>query len=155
MLGPLSPVEWEVIISGISPVGPRIRFRVVNNLMEIQPLPGTSQTDQIAYEYVSNAWCTSATGVANAASGGVCRFAVDTDLYRWPENTLRLGVKYRFLKAKGLPFTEELKEYMDARDFQLATSGGSRSLRMNAVATGLHFLNYSNIPDSQFGQQSG
>ncbi len=40
MLGPLSPVEWEVIISGISPVGPRIRFRVVNNLMEIQPLPG-------------------------------------------------------------------------------------------------------------------
>ena len=26
MLGPLSPVEWQVIVSGISPVGPRIRF---------------------------------------------------------------------------------------------------------------------------------
>lgn len=155
MLGPLSPVEWEAIISGISPVGPRILFRVVNNLMEIQPLPGTSQTDQIAYEYVSNAWCTNSLGVANTASGGVCRFAVDTDLYRWPENTLRLGVKWRFLKAKGLSYTDELKEWQDARDFQLATSGGSRSLRMNAVATGLHFLNYSNIPDTNFGQQSG
>lgn len=151
MLGPLSPVEWEVIVSGISPVGPRIRFRVVNNTMQIQPLPGTSQTDQIAYEYVSNAWCTNAAGVANTASGGVCKFAADTDLYRWPENTLRLGVKWRFLRAKGLDYSDEIMQYNQARDFQLATSGGSRSLRMNAVATGLHFLNYSNIPDTGFG----
>lgn len=152
MLGPLSPVEWEVIVSGISPVGPRIRFRVVNNTMEIQPLPGTSQTDQIAYEYVSNAWCTTAAGVARAASGGVCRFAADTDLYRWPENVLRLGIKWRFLRAKGLDYSDELKQYQDARDFQLSVSGGSRSLRMNAVATGLHFLNYDNIPDTGYGQ---
>lgn len=152
MLGPLSPVEWEVIISGISPVGPRIRFRVVNNTMQIQPLPGTSQTDQIAYEYVSNAWCTNASGVANTASGGVCKFAADTDLFRWPENTLRLGIKWRFKQAKGLDFSDELLQYNQARDFQLSVSGGSRSLRMNAVATGLHFLNYQNIPDTGFGQ---
>lgn len=151
MLGPLSPVEWEVIISGISPVGPRIRFRVVNNKMEIQPLPGTDQTDQIAYEYVSNAFCTDLNGVARTAVGGVCKFAADTDLYRWPENTLRLGIKWRFLRAKGLDYGDELKQYTDARDFQLSVSGGSRSLRMNAVKTGLHFLNYSNIPDSGYG----
>jgi hypothetical protein len=152
MLGPLSPVEWEVIVSGISPVGPRIRFRVVDNQMEIQPLPGTDQTDQIAYEYVSNAWCTAADGTPRSASGGVCRFAADTDLFRWPENTLRLGTKYRFLRAKGLPAQDEYKEYMDARDFQLSVSGGARSLRMNAVASGLHFLNYSNVPDTGYGQ---
>jgi len=155
MLGPLSPVEWEVIVSGISPVGPRIRFRVVNNKMEIQPLPGTSQTDQIAYEYVSNAWCTDSSGVARTAVGGVCRFAADTDLYRWPENTLRLGVKWRFLRAKGLDYSDELRQYEMARDFQLSVSGGSRSLRMNAVATGLHFLNYSNCPDTGFGNVTG
>lgn len=152
MLGPLSPQEWEVIVSGISPVGPRIRFRVVDNLMTIQPLPGTGQTDQIAYEYVSNAWCTTSAGTARSASGGICKFGADTDLYRWPENTLRLGIKYRFLRAKGLDYSEELQQYQQARDFQLATSGGSRSLRMNATATGIHFLNYSNIPDQNYGQ---
>lgn len=152
MLGPLSPVEWEVIVSGISPVGPRIRFRVVNNKMQIQPLPGTGQTDQIAYEYVSNAFCTNASGVPNIASGGICKFAADTDLYRWPENTLRLGIKWRFLRAKGLDYSDELKQYADARDFQLSVSGASRSLRMNAVASGLHFINYSNLPDSGYGQ---
>lgn len=151
MLGPLSPQEWESIISGISPVGPRLMFRVVNNTMQIQPLPGTSQTDQIAYEYVSNAWCTNAAGTANTASGGVCKFALDTDLYRWPENTLRLGIKWRFKQAKGLDFSDELIQYNQARDFQLSVSGGSRNLRMNAVATGLHFLNYSNIPDTGYG----
>ena len=155
MLGPLSPVEWEVIVSGISPVGPRIRFRVVNNKMQIQPLPGTDQTDQIAYEYVSNAFCTDSTGTARTAVGGVCRFAADTDLYRWPENTLRLGVKWRFLRAKGLDFSDELRQYETARDFQLSVSGGSRSLRMNAVASGLHFLNYSNVPDTGFGNVTG
>lgn len=151
MLGPLSPVEWEVIVSGISPVGPRIRFRVVNNYMEIQPLPGTDQTDQIAYEYVSNAFCTSASGTPNTAVGGVCKFAVDTDVYRWPENVLRLGIKWRFLRAKGLDYSDEYKQYTDARDFQLSVSGASRSLRMNAVAAGLHFLNYSNVPDTGYG----
>lgn len=156
MLGPLSAQEWETIISGICPSGPRIQFRVVNNMMEITPLPGTSQTDQIAYEYVSNSWCTNAAGVANTASGGVCRFAADTDLYLWPENTLRLGVKYRFLKAKGLPFTEELIEYNAARDFQLASSGGSRSLRMNAGYRGVKLIGWDNIPDGTiYGQQYG
>ena len=151
MLGPLSPVEWEVIVSGISPVGPRIRFRVVGNQMEIQPLPGPTQTDQIAYEYISNAFCTTSGGTPRTAVGGICKFAADTDLYRWPENTLRLGVKWRFLRAKGLDYTDELKQYNDARDFQLSVSGGSRSLRMNAVASGLHFLNYSNVPDTGYG----
>ena len=153
MLGPLSPVEWQVIVSGISPVGPRIRFRVLGNppVMEIQPLPGTGQTDQIAYEYVSNAWCTDASGTPRVASGSVCRWGADTDLYLWPEDTLRYGIKWRFLRAKGMDYSEELKVWQDARDFQLSTSGASRSLRMNAVANGLHFLNYSNIPDTGYG----
>ncbi len=83
MLGPLSPVEWQVIVSGISPVGPRIRYRIVDGKMEIQPLPGTTQTDQIAYEYVSNAWCTQVDGTPRVASGGVCRWGADTERRGW------------------------------------------------------------------------
>ena len=91
--------------------------------MLIQPLPGTSQTDQIAYEYVSNAWCTDASGMPCVASGGVCRWGADTDVYLWPEDTLKLGIKYRFLRAKGLDYSQELADYKMARDVQLATSG--------------------------------
>lgn len=155
MLGPLSPQEWQTMVSGVSPVGPRIRFRVLDGIMEISPLPGSSQTDQIAYEYVTNAWCTTSAGVPRVASGGVCVWGADTDLYLWPEDTLRYGIKWRFLRAKGLDFTEELRTWQMARDFQLSTSGASRSLIMNASRCGLHLLNYSNIPDSGFGQNYG
>lgn len=157
MLGPLSPVEWQVIVSGISPVGPRIRYRILGAnppQMEIQPLPGTSQTDQIAYEYVSNAWCNQADGTPRVALGGVCRWGADTDVYLWAEDTARYGVKWRFLRAKGLDYSQELQQWRDARDFQLSSSGASRSLRMNATANGLHFLNYENCPDSGFGYGS-
>jgi hypothetical protein len=151
MLGPLSPQEWQTVMSGISPVGPRIRFRVVDNTFLIQPLPGTGQTDQIAYEYISNAWCTDSSGTPRTASGGICRFAADGDLYRWPEDTLKLGIKWRFLRAKGLDYGEEYREYTESRDTQIATSGASRSLRLNATANGLNLLGYDNIPDSGYG----
>lgn len=152
MLGPLSPQEWQTMVSGVSPVGPRIRFRVLDGIMEISPLPGSSQTDQIAYEYVTNAWCTTSAGVPRVASGGVCVWGADTDLYLWPEDTLRYGIKWRFLRAKGLDFTEELRTWQMARDFQLATSGASRSLIMNSSRNGLHLLSYDNVPDTGYGQ---
>jgi hypothetical protein len=151
MLGPLSAQEWQTMVSGVSPVGPRIRFRVRAGIMEISPLPGEDQTDQIAYEYVSNAWCTTAAGVPRTAVGGVCSFAADTDLYLWPEDTLKFGIKWRFLRAKGLDFSEELRTWQASRDFQMSTSGASRSLVMNASRNGIHLLGYDNIPDTGFG----
>lgn len=151
MLGPLSPQEWETIVSGISPVGPRIRFRVIDNQMVIQPLPGTGQTDQIAYEYISGSWCKSAGGVLNPYTNGVCKFVNDSDVYLWPENTLTLGIKWRFLRAKGLDYSEEYATWQAACERQMARSGAGRSLRLNAQARGIHLLGYSNIPDSGFG----
>lgn len=151
MLGPLSAQEWETVVSGISPVGPRIRFRVFDNQMVIQPLPGESQTDQIAYEYISNSWCKSSGGTPRAAVNGVCQFANDSDVYLWPENTLTLGIKWRFLAAKGLNYAEERNTWENACNRQKSRSGSTRSLRLNAQARGIHLLGYSNIPDSGFG----
>ena len=63
-----------------------------------------------------------------------------------------LGVKWRYLAAKGLPYAEEYKTWADARDTQMATSGISRSLPLNATADGLRLLSNANIPDTGFGQ---
>lgn len=145
MLGPLSPQEWQTIVSGISPVGPRIRFRVMNNRFWIQPPPGEDQTDLIAYEYISNAWCTSSGGTAQT------KWTADTDAYLWPDDTATLGIKWRFLSAKGLDYTEALRTYQNAVDRQIARSGGNRALPMNASAHGLRLLSSQNVPDTGFG----
>lgn len=152
LLGPLSVQEQEVIERGISPVGPRIRYWLQDGKFNIQPLPGLTQFDLISMRYISNAWCTQADGTPRAAVGGVCRWGADTDKYIWPDDVMVLGIKWRFLRAKGLPYDEEYDTWASARDVQLATSGSSRNLPMNATANGIRLLSNQNVPDTGFGQ---
>lgn len=145
MIGPLDAVEWQTLQSGLMPTGPRFRWRIMNGYMFINPPPGATQTDTIVYEYISNAYATSAAGAALTA------FAADTDTFNWDQNYLTLGVKWRFLRAKGFDYSEEKKLYDDSLAVQLARSGGSRAVPLNASATNIRLLNGNNIPDSGFG----
>lgn len=146
MLGPISAQEWQTIVSGICPVGPRLRFRVMDGQMWIQPPPGAQQTDTVAYEYTSTNWCKSSIGTSQP------RWAADSDLYLWPEQTQVLGVKWRFLRAKGLDYTEELRTYENAVQRQIARSGGNKTLALNSREYGQHLLGWANIPSTGFGQ---
>lgn len=145
LLGPMSAQEYQVIVSGICPVGPRIRYRIMDNQFFIQPPPGPNQTDLLAYEYISKNWCLSAANVSQP------RWAADTDTYLWPDQTQVLGVKWRFLRAKGLDYTEELRTYENAVQRQVSRSGGNKTLALNARQRGNYFLGSSNIPDTSYG----
>ncbi len=75
----------------------------------------------------------------------------DTDTYLWPENTLVLGLKWRYLRAKQLDYSEEREMYDRAVDRQIGRSGTTRNLPMNAHSNGLRLLNQSNVPDTGYG----
>jgi len=152
LLGPLSQQEQEVIERGISPVGPRIRYWLQDKKFMIQPLPGATQTDLISMRYISNSWCTAQDGTPNTPANGICKWASDSDLYVWPEDTQVLGIKWRFLRAKGLDYGEEYDSYCRARDLQMATSGISRNLPLNSSQHGIRLLSNMNLPDTGFGQ---
>lgn len=148
MLGPLNAQEWQVLQSGLSPVGPRLRYRIMDGYFWINPVPGATQTDTIAYEYTSNKWCQSSAGVRQTA------WTADTDTYLFPEATAILGLKWRFLRAKGLDYSEEKLTYDNAVQRQISRSGGSRSVPLNASTGRLRLLSNMNIPDGNFGQSS-
>src|SRR5579862_6274062 len=79
LLGPLDAQEWQVIKSGISPVGPRMRFRIMQGMLYINPVgsAATLYNNTIAFEYVSNAWV----AVSASPSVGVqTAFQADTDV---------------------------------------------------------------------------
>lgn len=149
MLGPLSPQEWQTIISGISPVGPRLRFRVMGNTFNIQPPPGASQNDVLAFEYISTFWCMPQGG----ASLSQTQWTADTDVYAWPEDCAVLGLKWRWLAAKGLNYAEERATYEQAVERQIARSGANRTLPTNASSGsgGVRLLGGQNVPDTGFG----
>jgi hypothetical protein len=144
MWGPTSPQEWQTLISGLSASGPRIRFRIMGGKFYINPVPGAGQTDQIAYEYISTNWCTSASGT------GQTRWAADTDLYVLDEDALVLGLIWRYRRAKGLDYNEERTNYDQTVDALLARSGSSRSLPLNASANELVLVSSANIPDGNW-----
>ena len=144
-LGPLSAQEWNVLQYGISPVGPRLRFQIRNNLIYINPAPGATQTDLVGFTYISNAWCSSAGGAPQSL------WAADTDTYKLDEDCFIMGLQWRFKKAKGFFYDDLLEDYEKAAAVALARDGGSRSLPLNAEAGDLSLLSSAQIPDSGYG----
>lgn len=151
LLGPLDAQEWQVLKSGISPTGPRRRFRIMDNQFVIDPVPGFSTSDNGSievYEYYSTSWCQSTGGTAGTPQN---RFAADTDNYLLDDDTLILGIIWRYLRSKRLSYDEEKRSYDLLAERTMARDGGERNLPLNASSSGIRLLNYSNVPDTGFG----
>ncbi len=144
LLGPIDAQEKNVIKWGISPVGPRRRFWIRNNTMFINPTP-TNSTDVIAFDYYSNSFCTSSGGTAQKL------WAADTDTYVLDEECFIQGIKWRFLSAKGLDYTQEYDDYLTVTQRVMARNGGQRDLPLNAQGSRLRLLSDANVPDTGYG----
>ena len=144
LFGPLTAQEWQVLKSGLSPVGPRRFFRVMGNQFYIHPAPSDTGST-LVFEYFSNAWCQSNAAVAQNT------WVADTDYYSFDDDAFILGLKWRFKAAKGLDYTQELKDYTTVCDRLIARDGGNKDLRTNVQAKDVYLLNYNNIPDTGYG----
>jgi hypothetical protein len=150
LLGPLDAQEWQVIKSGISPVGPRMRFRIMQGQFYINPVGSASTLfiDTIAFEYVSSFWtalfAVPLVGVSNSWQN-------DTDVSLISEDLMTLSLKWRFLKAKGLDWEEDQREFKEKFDRVAGRAASSRNLPLNARASGIRLLNSANVPDTGFG----
>ena len=145
LLGPLEAQEKQVLRWGISPVGPRRRFWVLQDKIWLDPTP-TTTGDIIAYDYYSTQWCQSAGGTKQDL------WVADTDTYLLNEETFIQGIKWRYLRAKGLDYGEERQTYNEMVTRTLGRSGGGRTIPINAMSLDYHLLSSANIPDTNFGQ---
>lgn len=144
LLGPLEAQEWQVLKSGITVAGPRSRWRIIGQKVFIDPTP--TAIDALVFEYYSSNWCQSAASVTQS------RWAADTDTYLLTDDLMVMGLKWRFLRSKGLDYGEERSAYDMAVDTELARAGGMRSLPLNATGLdGLRLINQSQVPDTGFG----
>lgn len=143
LVGPLSAQEWQVLKSGISPTGPRLRFRLMDGLIFVNPVPASQ--DSLVMEYYSTGWCQSATAVPQSA------WAADTDTPVLQDRLFILGIIARFLSRKGFDSSSAQREYDDAVEQAIGRSGGSRVLPLNARAEPPILLGSSNVPDSGYG----
>jgi hypothetical protein len=154
LLGPVDAQEWQVLKSGISPVGPRLRYRLMQGMIYTNPAPyvptGQSSpiSDLIVLEYASTFWTAPSGGTLATQAG----FQLDSDIcLAFPEDLITLSLKWRALKAKGQPYLEEFEEYERARDRRSGRETMARNLPLNARASGIRLLNSQQVPDTGFG----
>ena len=154
MLGPLTPQEWQVLKSGIAPTGPRRRFRVFGNQFVLDPPPTSNNI--LVYEYISNGFCVpNGTTVTPQSGAFQSSWKLDTDVGVLSEDLMTLGLKWRWLRAKGYAYDEEFDTYEKARDRAAARDGGgARSLVMNRQFISSPLITSSQIPDAGFGVPS-
>lgn len=144
MVGPLTAQKWQVLKSGLSPIGPRRFFRIMNNKFYIHPAPSVTG-DTLVFEYFSNSWCQNSVGVAQSI------WAADTDYYSLDDDAFILGLKWRFKAAKGLDYDQDKRDYDIHCERLMARDGGNIDLITNTQARDVYLLNYNNIPDTGFG----
>lgn len=154
LLGPVDAQEWQVLKSGISPVGPRLRYRLMDNMIYINPAPyvptGQSSpiSDQIVLEYASKYFIATTLAPTIAVQNS---FQVDTDVSVIPEDLITLSLKWRLLKAIGMAWADEFTEYDDKVCKIAGRQTMARNLPLNARASGIRLLNSQNVPDTGFG----
>jgi hypothetical protein len=155
LLGPVDAQEWQVLKSGISPVGPRIRYRLMEGMIYLNPAPyvptGQSSpiSDLIVMEYASQFWAAPSGTTGQPTQSA---FLADTDIcLAFPEDLLTKSLKWRMLKAIGNSYAEEYDEYMDSLERTTGRQTMPRNLPLNSRASGIRLLNSQNVPDTGFG----
>ena len=135
--GPMSAVDWQILKSGVLPSGVYARYQIQNGMIRFDPVP--TSADTIAIEYVSSNWCQSATFVPQAL------FIADSDTPLIPDDLLILGLKWRFLAAKGFNYSEEKAAYDLAVSRYHPRDATTENLHMDSRREGL-FLNMGLLP---------
>lgn len=144
LIGPVSAQEWQVLKSGITVTGPSFRFRIMSGSIYLDPTP--TVIDNLVFEYYRNTWCQSVTLVAQAL------WAADTDTYVLEDDLMILGLKWRFLRAKGLDYGEEKSQWEADIQRELSRAGSARALPLNAQQRyGVQLINDFQIPDTGYG----
>ena len=101
-VGPVASNEWMRLNTGVSG-GVAGWWRLIGGALNIYPAPTAGET--IAFEYVSKNWCESSGGTDQST------WAADSDVGILSEELMALGVTWRWLRAKGMDYAEEMATY--------------------------------------------
>ena len=121
--GPLNNTEWQTL-KGIVVNGVTNYFRIRGNKLLLNPTPTAGQ--KLFFEYIGKNWVdTTGDGSANATS-----YAADSNTTVLSEEVITLGVIWRFLKQKGLPYDNQFQEYKLKLSEKQAKDGAKPIIRM-------------------------
>lgn len=109
MRGPVSPQGWSWIQFGIVSAGFVFRYRIIDNMFHVYPVP--AQDEKINFYYIQKYWVTDSLGQPKD------QVTEDTDTVDFDDYLMIAGIKFKLWSAKGLDATELGQEFQ----FMLST----------------------------------
>ena len=143
MLGPTDAQQWQFLKSSYISTGPRIRYRILGGYFQVWPAMNTDE--YLGFEYMSNQWATSSTGVTQSS------FLADSDTCIFPDRLMVTAVKKKYFEIKGFDSTAFTRDYLQQLSFAKANDSGSATLSF-APTPGAILIGFENIPDANYGQ---
>jgi uncharacterized protein (DUF1330 family) len=132
--GPITDSRWQQILAVVSGgITNYFRIRGGNLLMHPTPTAGES----VKFEYVSKYWVDTTGGSTADAD----KFSGDSQTTVLEEELIVLGVVWRFLKLKGLPYDQQYVDYTNRVSEYTGHDGASPILRMGGARRAILALN--------------
>ena len=139
--GPITDTEWQRILAVVSGgITNYFTIRGGNLLMHPTPTAGES----VKFEYVSKNWVDTAGGTSANAD----KFTGDSQTTVLEEELVILGVIWRFLKLKGLPYDQQFVDYQNRVSEYSGHDGASSIVRMGGPSRAILALNE---PEGNYG----
>lgn len=122
--GPMTPQRYQQVQAAVF-AGPWNQFIIQGDEILFFPVPVAGQT--CFFEYTTQNWCESSGGTGQA------RFIMDSDVLLLREDLFKLGVEWRWKKAKGLEYAQEFADYEDFMADALARDGTKDIINMGSA----------------------
>lgn len=141
--GQLTAAAWAKQRNELPNLG-RFKFRIFGMPLKlsIYPVPDTVET--VVMEYASTYRVKQATGVY------VTTYADDQDVSLMPEDLIKLGLKWRIRRAKGMDYSEEFDAYELTRNQRLA-----QQLDMGSMPVAYRGVNDDGYPFGPYMPETG
>lgn len=138
VLGPLNSQEWQRKKASAAQAAIGNWFRIRGDSILFYPTPAAGEN--VYFEYISNKWCQSSGGTAQSS------WVADTDTALLNEEIIRLGIIWRFRKAKGFDYGEDFRTYEAA----LASVFGGGAGNANIDMTGEPEMLGAHLPEGSW-----
>lgn len=142
IFGPFTPQQWQLLQARPALARIYLGYRERQGQFLIGPTPPAGQT--IAYEYLSSYYALSSAGQPKAG------FTSDDDTTYLDEELLTLELKWRWERAKGLDYGEDLATAERAIAIAMAADGGATMLDIGGPSPVPDDIRL-NVPEGGFG----
>ena len=144
IFGPITDTQWQRLKASTAS-GIRSYFRIRTGKLNVHPQMTGSQS--VFFEYYSKNWVDLGTGATVAVADG-STFNNDANTVVFDEELVTMGVVWRFLKSKGLPYADQQAEYQQAVRDMLTQDGAKGIINMTG---GVYEGWPANVPEVGFG----